>query len=378
MPALDLEVARSVNMGFAGMTPKTVYAIPNISPPAFSLDGDMPFNLPPLTGGPDSGFASDGPSSRWYGQRAVSAKRSHRSSWTGLRISPAAKHGAAKRCPPLAMRRRVVSAPNLQAMGHENTSNHEAASTDLNRLFRPFANDYALDQTTLGTGGYAVVKKAIHKSTAVEYAIKIMPIGNGRYSSSESEEEDDDDEDDEDPDGCLADPLTFDEIMNEIELVQKLKHNNVVNINEYFVNAGTCYIVMDLLQGPELMQALQSRDHYSEADVKLIMASLLDAVAYLHTNDVTHRDLKLENCVLARKDDLSSVTIVDFGLAKAARAREQMEDVCGTVYYYSPEIVDMKPYGPSVDEWALGVSMYILLTGSYPFYDDDEVRNTCD
>ena len=53
---------------------------------------------------------------------------------------------------------------------------------------------------------------------------------------------------------------------------------------------------MDLLEGPELMQALQTRDKYTEADVRLIMSSLLDAVAYMHMKGVTHRDLKLENC----------------------------------------------------------------------------------
>ena len=79
------------------------------------------------------------------------------------------------------------------------------------------------------------------------------------------------------------------------------------------------------------------------------------------------RDLKLENLVLSRPGDLSSVTIVDFGLAKAARAREKMEDVCGTLWYYAPEIVNAKPYTPLVDEWALGVAMYLLLTGHFPF-----------
>eukprot|EP01051_Picozoa_sp_SAG22_P017609 SAG22_NODE_2759_length_2238_cov_1.535297_2_plen_126_part_00 len=86
--------------------------------------------------------------------------------------------------------------------------------------------------------------------------------------------------------------------------------------------------------------------------------------------------LSKSSCVVCRLSDgwlgWLVVQIVDFGLAKAARAREKMQDICGTVYYYAPEIVDEDAYGPLVDEWALGVSMFILLTGSYPFYDDDE------
>ena len=84
------------------------------------------------------------------------------------------------------------------------------------------------------------------------------------------------------------------------------------------------------------------------------MGRLLDAVAFMHLNHVTHRDLKLENLVLARPGDLSSVTIIDFGLAKAVRARERMEECCGTLWYYAPELVEGRPYRPVVDEWALG------------------------
>ena len=58
---------------------------------------------------------------------------------------------------------------------------------------------------------------------------------------------------------------------------------------------------------------------------------MLDAIAYMHASGVVHRDLKLENLVLARPYDLSSVTLVDFGLAKALKARERAENVCGTL-----------------------------------------------
>ena len=74
------------------------------------------------------------------------------------------------------------------------------------------------------------------------------------------------------------------------------------------------------VQGPPLLDALSALGgRYSEEDVKVLMGRLLDAVAFMHLNDVTHRDLKLENLVLARPGDLSSVTIIDFGLAKAVR-----------------------------------------------------------
>ena len=57
---------------------------------------------------------------------------------------------------------------------------------------------------------------------------------------------------------------------------------------------------------------------------------------------------------------------------KAVRARERMEECCGTLWYYAPELVEGRAYRPVVDEWALGVSMHLLLTGEYPWDDEDE------
>lgn len=94
------------------------------------------------------------------------------------------------------------------------------------------------------------------------------------------------------------------------------------------------------------------------------MRCLLDAVSHMHGYGISHRDLKLENLVLARPQQLRSVTIVDFGLAKAARARERMEGVTGTLWYTAPEILLGEPYSPLVDLWSLGVVMYLLLTGA--------------
>ena len=249
-------------------------------------------------------------------------------------------------------------------------------------LFQPVGLRYRMDENqALGSGGYAVVRRAVRRVDSREVAIKIIQVGKGTGSGG-SEDEDQDDEDDDgdddkpspDKDGDVHPPgkLSFEEIMTEIEVVERLNHDHIVNIHEFFIHRSNCYIVMQLLHGAELMDALIAHGPYTEDDVKVMMGALLDAVAYMHLHGVTHRDLKLENLVLARPQDLSSVTIVDFGLAKAARAREKMEDICGTLWYYAPEIVNAKPYTPLVDEWALGVSMYLLFTGKFPFDAEDD------
>jgi len=242
---------------------------------------------------------------------------------------------------------------------------------ELTSIFRPFEEEYTVGET-LGTGGYAVVMKATHKATGQVYAVKIMKIGKNT-EDDESKDEEDEDEDEEDEDDDDVDELTFEQIIdNEIGLVQKLEHPNIIKLKEYFINFNKCYIVMDLLEGPVLLDALLEMGKYTETDAKLILGRLLDAVAYMHLQNVVHRDLKLENLVLKRPGDLSSVVIVDFGFAKAARAREKMQEVVGTPWYSAPELLLADPYTPAVDLWALGVELYMLLIGEFPFDDPDE------
>ena len=93
----------------------------------------------------------------------------------------------------------------------------------------------------------------------------------------------------------------------------------------------------------------------------------------MHLNNVTHRDLKLENLLLARPNDISSVVIADFGLARNAKtARQVLQTQCGTPSYVAPEILLGKPYTPAVDVWSMGVILYTLLIGSFPFAHDDQ------
>ena len=99
-------------------------------------------------------------------------------------------------------------------------------------------------------------------------------------------------------------------------------------------------------------------------------------MAYLHSKRITHRDLKLENLLLADRADLGSVRLADFGLARAPRfpgdAADVMRLVCGTPTYVAPEIITGRPYGHAVDLWSAGVILFILLAGVVPFDDPEE------
>ena len=146
--------------------------------------------------------------------------------------------------------------------------------------------------------------------------------------------------------------------------MKKLEHPNIIYIKEYFVQSGKFYIVMSCLRGGELLDALLDLGNYTEEDAKCIAKQLLDALSYMHLNNVTHRDLKLENLLLARPNDISSVVIADFGPARnSINARQVFSTQCGTPSYVAPEILLGKPYTPAVDVWSIGVILYTLLIG---------------
>ena len=226
----------------------------------------------------------------------------------------------------------------------------------------------------IGTGGYAVVRACTSKETGEQYAVKVMRLKTTALPDKEDDKKDDNSDDDDDDDDDEPDASSLEDVMKELNLLARLRHPNIVRIHHAILHSGIMYVVMDRLHGPELMDALYElpEGKYSEDDVRMIMRSLLDAVSYMHSRGCVHRDLKLENLVLRKCGDLGSVTVVDFGLAAAARAREKLEEMCGTPWYAAPELLVGKPYTASVDAWACGVGLYALLSGEWPFDFDDE------
>ena len=278
---------------------------------------------------------------------------------------------------------------------------------------RPFADEYDIGDA-IGTGGFAVVRKATHRATGQTYAVKTLRVkagGGGSDSDSSCDDSSDDDSSDASGDsdeggggsGRKLAAMSMAEMTNELIMMQQLsEHPNIVTVKEFYTEDaeghvtsavtpasvsgdavdekgerspethGVVHVVMELLQGQELVDAIVEHGTYQESDAKIVMSNMLDAIAFMHARGVVHRDLKLENLVLARPDNLDSVTLVDFGLAKALMARERAENVCGTLAYVAPEALAAGVYGQGVDVWALGVAMHVLLTGAWPFDDEDE------
>ncbi|XP_044205330.1 caM kinase-like vesicle-associated protein isoform X2 [Thunnus albacares] len=127
-------------------------------------------------------------------------------------------------------------------------------------------------------------------------------------------------------------------------------------------------MILKIATGREVFDWILDQGYYSERDTSNVMRQVLEAVAYLHSLEIVHRNLKLENLVYFNRLKHSKIVISDFQLAKLENGL--IKDPCGTPEYLAPEVVGRQRYGRPVDCWAIGVIMYILLSGNPPFYDD--------
>lgn len=150
----------------------------------------------------------------------------------------------------------------------------------------------------------------------------------------------------------------------------KVNHPNVVGLKGVFDTDETLFIVMELVEEGELYEMIAERKTFSEKEASHIMKQVFSALDYLHETGIVHRDLKLENMLVADKEKLT-IKLADFGLSKLYSG-QALITACGTPFYVAPDILLGTGYGPGVDMWACGVLLYILLSGRLPFHADND------
>ncbi|KAJ8409378.1 hypothetical protein AAFF_G00235760 [Aldrovandia affinis] len=163
---------------------------------------------------------------------------------------------------------------------------------------------------------------------------------------------------------------------NEILILKMVKHPNILQLIDVYETRKEYFLFLELATGREVFDWILDQGYYSERDTSNVIRQVMEAVGYLHSLQIVHRNLKLENLVYYNRLKQSKIVISDFHLAKLENGL--IKEPCGTPEYLAPEVVGRQRYGRPVDCWALGVIMYILLSGNPPFYDetdDDDYEN---
>ena len=169
------------------------------------------------------------------------------------------------------------------------------------------------------------------------------------------------------------------EIKNEIDILKKLDHPNIVKIYEFYDTLTDFFIVTEYCKRGELYGYI--KNYYSENQLAVLFYQVFSGLSYLHERHILHRDLKLENIMISdieedikTKENYFWIKIIDFGTAKIFKKNKNEKAVVGSSYYIAPEVLKQK-YNEKCDTWSVGVILYMLIVGRAPFdgKNDDEI-----
>jgi calcium-dependent protein kinase len=207
----------------------------------------------------------------------------------------------------------------------------------------------------LGVGVQATIRLVSHKKSGRKYALKTLEASKV-------------------PENERA------RLFREVDLIRALDHPNIIRLVETFSDAsGDLHLILTLATGGDLFEYLQLKKmRVPEQEVWGFAKNMFSALQYMVSNNVVHRDIKLENYVFSSKDEGASLMLVDFGFSRSTAFsghddEKSFDTAVGTLYTMAPEVVD-EDAGVKVkhsefpsDVWSVGVVLYSLLYGSYPF-----------
>lgn len=158
-------------------------------------------------------------------------------------------------------------------------------------------------------------------------------------------------------------------VNRELGVMNAANHPMICKLYDCFEDEQHIYIVMELAAGTTLLRYINSRGRIKEEETKKLFVQLLDIVDYLHTLNIVHRDLKVENIML---DEKGNMKLIDFGFSCMITDEDPLMDTwCGTRQYVAPEMLHHKAYSKAVDVWSMGVILFGMFAGRLPFQSND-------
>ena len=204
--------------------------------------------------------------------------------------------------------------------------------------------------TEIGSGAFGKVVLGTHILTGESVAIKILD----KLILSQT-------------------PEDYELVYQEIAILKIVKHKNIAQLYEIMETPQNIYIVMEYCEGKDLMDYILLKTRLGELESLKLFQQLINALLYLHSQNIAHRDIKIDNMLLDGKKNLK---LVDFGLSTKYSDDELLNQPCGTVVYAAPEVLEGKEYhGMLADVWSSGIVLYGMLSGYLPFCDQDDEVN---
>mmetsp|Transcript_21948 Transcript_21948/g.40066 ORF Transcript_21948/g.40066 Transcript_21948/m.40066 type:complete len:480 (-) Transcript_21948:22-1461(-) len=304
---------------------------------------------------PESVLPKIGPISSPHINEAEPAKPGHRRTRSD-QVQPFSKHPSSIFLVPLnetnSRTKRDLS--NSSRKKHEDSIEEPTFRDFSDSIKKHFEGSRTCPQTTIefyrllkpiGRGAYSKVILATHKLCDLPVAIKA--IAKERLESDAVRKR----------------------VFQEVMVLKKIQHPRVVKVLEVYEAEKHMLIVLEHMAGGDLQQFLKTKGRVTEGEGRQIFRQIVEGVSAVHSRRILHRDLKLDNILLDRL--YSKVKICDFGICRVIKNDQILNDKSGTPAYVAPEVIAGQGYeGYSSDVWSLGVLLYALLTGTFPFSAD--------
>jgi serine/threonine protein kinase len=194
----------------------------------------------------------------------------------------------------------------------------------------------------IGRGGMASVYLARQRSIGRMVAVKVLPSH------------------------LMSDDTFLKRFQREVQAVSRMQHPRIIPVHDYGEDEGVPYIVMAYIEGGSLAQLIQEKGALPLDDTVRLIGQITEGLDYAHQQGVIHRDFKPSNVLL---DKQGNAYLLDFGIAKVSQETAQLtgSGIVGTPTYMAPEMFKQELPTPAVDIYALGVTLYQMLSGTTPF-----------